>query len=273
MLAGHCDQIGLMVKHIDTEGFLRVSPIGGWDVQMLIGQRLQVWTSDGPLLGIMARKPIHLLTQDERKKVPEIKDLWIDIGATDGEEARELVRVGDAVTLDGEVFSAVAPGTIWVHQNAEITDVEMVNYYCSSEDAATITDEDFFGLVVSWSGGGFGDGAEAVEPVRFWLTDDLTVPEDDQDDGTHRMVLDTAPEAGSPVPSPASIGLVDLFGYGLVWDDVDKMDQPTISLENGTYFLMATVETELFGRIVVPAHPNPVEVCFPLPYPGDVVPH
>jgi len=100
MLAGHCDQIGLMVKHIDKEGFLRVGPIGGWDVQMLIGQRLQVWTKTGPLTGIIARKAIHLLTPDERKKVPEVKDLWIDIGAADGDEARELVSAGDPVTLE-----------------------------------------------------------------------------------------------------------------------------------------------------------------------------
>jgi tetrahedral aminopeptidase len=98
MLAGHCDQIGLMVKHIDDKGFLRVTAIGGWDVQMLLGQKLQVWTKSGPLVGVIARKPIHLLQQEERKVVPEIKDLWVDIGASGGEEAREAVAVGDPVT-------------------------------------------------------------------------------------------------------------------------------------------------------------------------------
>ena len=100
MLAGHCDQIGLLVRHIDDQGFLRVSPVGGWDVQMLIGQKLQVWTTSGPIVGVIARKAIHLLTQDERKTVPEVKDLWIDIGAADVAEARELVQIGDAVTLE-----------------------------------------------------------------------------------------------------------------------------------------------------------------------------
>lgn len=100
MLAGHCDQIGLMVTHIDKQGYLRVSPIGGWDVQMLIGQNLQIWTSEGPIPGVIARKPIHLLTPEERKSVPEIKDLWIDIGAADGDEAKQSVAVGDAVTLE-----------------------------------------------------------------------------------------------------------------------------------------------------------------------------
>jgi putative aminopeptidase FrvX len=99
MLAGHCDQIGLLVKHIDKDGYLRVSPIGGWDVQMLIGQALIVWTAKGPVTGVIARKPIHLLTPEERKVVPEIKDLWIDIAAKDEADARELVSIGDPVTL------------------------------------------------------------------------------------------------------------------------------------------------------------------------------
>ena len=99
MLAGHCDQIGLMVKNIDENGFLWVTPIGGWDVQMLIGQRLHVWTESGPLPAVIARKPIHLLTPEERKQVPEMKKLWVDIGAADREEAAKLVKLGDPVTL------------------------------------------------------------------------------------------------------------------------------------------------------------------------------
>jgi endoglucanase len=79
---------------------LRVTTIGGWDMQMLIGQKMHVWTAKGPVVGVIARKPIHLLPQDERKSVPEIKDLWIDIGAANGDEAREAVAVGDPVTLE-----------------------------------------------------------------------------------------------------------------------------------------------------------------------------
>lgn len=100
MLDAHCDQIGLLVKHIDDKGFIRVSPIGGWDVQMLLGQKLQIWTDSGPINGVIARKAIHLLSPDERKQVGEVKDLWIDIGATDGDEVRERVQLGDPVTLE-----------------------------------------------------------------------------------------------------------------------------------------------------------------------------
>lgn len=100
MLAGHSDQIGLMVKHIDEQGFLWVDAIGGWDLQMLIGQNLQVWGKSGPVAGVIARKAIHLLTPDERKKVPEMKDLWIDIGASDLADAQSVVSVGDPVTFE-----------------------------------------------------------------------------------------------------------------------------------------------------------------------------
>jgi endoglucanase len=100
MLAGHCDQIGLMVKYIDERGFLWVDSIGGWDVQMLIGQNLVVWGRDGAVPGVIARKAIHLLSPEDRKKVPEIKDLWIDIGAKDRDEARQAVAVGDPVTFE-----------------------------------------------------------------------------------------------------------------------------------------------------------------------------
>ncbi|HVX67838.1 MAG TPA: hypothetical protein VHA11_14600, partial [Bryobacteraceae bacterium] len=69
MLAGHCDQIGFLVRYIDAEGFLWVQPIGGWDPQIAVGQRMTVWTAGGPVFGVIARKPIHLLTEEERKQV------------------------------------------------------------------------------------------------------------------------------------------------------------------------------------------------------------
>lgn len=99
MLAGHCDQLGLMVEYIDDHGYLYVQPIGGWDMQILLGQRLTVWTQRGALPGVVSRRPPHLLTNDERKKVPEFHDVWVDIGAQDKKEAAELVRIGDTLTV------------------------------------------------------------------------------------------------------------------------------------------------------------------------------
>ena len=100
MLAGHCDQIGLMVVHIDAEGFLAVQPIGGWDMQVLLGMRLSVHGKTGPVTGVVARKAIHLLKPDERAKVPEFTDIWVDIGAKSQADAEALVRHGDPVTFE-----------------------------------------------------------------------------------------------------------------------------------------------------------------------------
>ena len=81
LLAGHCDQIGLIIQYIDSDGFISVQPIGGWDPIQLVGSRVTIWTASGPVTGVMSRKPIHLLTEEERKVVPKMKDLWFDIGA------------------------------------------------------------------------------------------------------------------------------------------------------------------------------------------------
>jgi putative aminopeptidase FrvX len=100
LLAGHCDQIGLIVQYIDGDGFISVQPIGGWDPIQLVGARVTIQAAGGPVAGVMSRKPIHLLTEEERKQVPKMKDLWIDIGATDKADAESVVRVGDCVTLE-----------------------------------------------------------------------------------------------------------------------------------------------------------------------------
>jgi endoglucanase len=99
MLAGHCDQIGLMVQHVDDNGYLYVQPIGGWDMQVLIGQHLTVWTRQGPVPGVVSRRAPHLLTNEERNKVPQFTDVWIDVGAKDRKDAEALVTAGDPVTF------------------------------------------------------------------------------------------------------------------------------------------------------------------------------
>jgi putative aminopeptidase FrvX len=100
MFAGHADQIGLLVTYINDNGFLYTNTIGGWDPQQLIGQRMTIYTDNGPIPAVIARKPIHLLDQEERKQVVKTKELWLDIGAKDKQEASEIVRIGDPVTLE-----------------------------------------------------------------------------------------------------------------------------------------------------------------------------
>jgi putative aminopeptidase FrvX len=103
MLAGHVDEIGVMVTHIEDNGLLRFTGVGGWDSQVLLGQRIKLLTSGGYVVGVIGKKAIHLMEPDERKKVSEIKSLWIDIGAKDGDEAKGMVRVGDVGVIDQEL--------------------------------------------------------------------------------------------------------------------------------------------------------------------------
>jgi putative aminopeptidase FrvX len=101
-VVGHIDEIGLIVTHIDDNGFLRFVGVGGWDPQILVGQRIELMTRDGVVPGVAGRKPIHLLREEEREKVPKLRDLHIDIGAKDGDEARGVVRIGDVAVIAGE---------------------------------------------------------------------------------------------------------------------------------------------------------------------------
>jgi endoglucanase len=100
IVVGHIDEIGLHITYIDDDGYLRFSEAGGWDPIILVGQRIVIDTRDGPVPGVVGRKPIHLLKDEDRKKYPELKDLHIDIGARDGDEARGRVRIGDTAVID-----------------------------------------------------------------------------------------------------------------------------------------------------------------------------
>jgi endoglucanase len=101
MLAGHCDEVGFMVQYIDQSGFLYFAPIGGVDEQLLPGKRVWVHTQKGPLMGVVGRKPIHLIDPKDREKVAKIHEQFIDVGAKNKREAKRLVNIGDPITFAG----------------------------------------------------------------------------------------------------------------------------------------------------------------------------
>jgi putative aminopeptidase FrvX len=104
MLSGHIDEIGVMVTHVEDQGLIRFMGVGGWDPQVLVGQRIRLQTRNGEVMGVIGKKAIHVMEPDERKKASEIKGLWIDIGAKDGDEAKRMVRVGDVGVVDQDVL-------------------------------------------------------------------------------------------------------------------------------------------------------------------------
>jgi endoglucanase len=99
---GHIDEIGVHITHVDDQGFLRFGEVGGWDPLQLIGQRVRLATRGGDVLGVIGRKPIHLIKSDDRDRAPKTKDLHIDIGAVDADDARTMVRIGDVGVIDVE---------------------------------------------------------------------------------------------------------------------------------------------------------------------------
>jgi putative aminopeptidase FrvX len=115
LLAGHIDEIGVIVTYIDDDGFLYVSPIGGWDSQVLVGQRVRIAGTGGEggdpsagsgqdVFGVIGKKPIHLMKPEEREKVSKFTDLWVDIGAASRAEAEARVQTGDAGVLDARAI-------------------------------------------------------------------------------------------------------------------------------------------------------------------------
>ncbi|WP_047863820.1 M42 family metallopeptidase [Rubrobacter aplysinae] len=104
MLSGHVDEIGVVVTHVDDQGLVHFKGVGGWDPQVLVGQRIRLQTRSGEVRGVIGKKAIHLMEAEDRKKVSDIKTLWIDVGAKDADEAREMVRVGDVGVIDQEIL-------------------------------------------------------------------------------------------------------------------------------------------------------------------------
>ncbi len=99
MLAAHMDEISFVVRHIDDSGFIRVTPLGGFDPKTLTAQRVWVHTRSGPMLGVMGTKPIHILTEEERRAGPKLDHYFVDLGLT-GKEVARKVRIGDAITRE-----------------------------------------------------------------------------------------------------------------------------------------------------------------------------
>lgn len=99
MVVGHADEIGLMVNYIDENGFIRFATIGGIDPGILPGLRVKIYNKKKTFVGVIGKKPIHLLKAEERGKAPKIEDLWVDFGAKDKKDAEKKVSVGDPITF------------------------------------------------------------------------------------------------------------------------------------------------------------------------------
>jgi endoglucanase len=104
MLAGHIDEIGVIATYIDDGGLVYIAPIGGWDPQVLVGQRIRFAGRSGDVIGVVGKKPIHLMKPDEREKASKLTDLWVDLGTASRDETAALLSVGDAGVIDSRTI-------------------------------------------------------------------------------------------------------------------------------------------------------------------------
>jgi len=102
MLAGHLDELGLIITYVNKDGFIYFDTIGGHDRTVISGRRVVIQTANGVVKGVTGKRAIHLMDEGDRKKVPEIHEIWIDIGARSKKEALERVSIGDSATYDHE---------------------------------------------------------------------------------------------------------------------------------------------------------------------------
>lgn len=100
LFAGHMDELGFIVRHIDDKGFLYFGTIGGHDVSLISGRRVVILTEKGPISGVTGKRAIHLMSNEDRKEAPKLHDIWIDIGAEDRKEAESMVNIGDVAVYD-----------------------------------------------------------------------------------------------------------------------------------------------------------------------------
>jgi endoglucanase len=196
MLAGHIDEIGLQITHVDEDGFLYVAEIGGWDPQVLVGQRVRVLTKAGGVIGVIGKKAIHLIEREERDKASKVKQLWVDVGASSRAEVTKLgVRVGDPMVLDQSMIrlgkDRIASRAIDNRIGAFIV-LEALRKLARRRPkacvvaAATVQEE-----IGYYSGGGARTSAYALEPdvaIVVDVTFSSDVPDVDKKEvGEHRL--------------------------------------------------------------------------------------
>ena len=205
MLAGHVDEIGLQVTHIDERGYLFVDEIGGWDAQVLVGQRVVLLGKDRDVVGVLGKKPIHLIQPDERTKASKVKELWVDVGAKSRDEVRELgLRVGDPMVLATKMVrlagDRIASRAIDNRIGAYVV-LEALRALAKEKPAAYVAAVATAQEEIGYSGGGARTSAYAIDP-QVALVVDVTFSTDVPD--IEKKELGEHEIGGGPVLSRGS---------------------------------------------------------------------
>jgi endoglucanase len=200
MLAGHIDEIGVMVTHIDDEGFLYFDGIGGWDPQVLVGQRVRLLGREGPVPAVVGKKPVHLIKGDEKEKASKLEDLWLDVGASGHAAvlARGL-RVGDPGVIDCALVklgeNLIASRSIDNRIGAFVV-LEALRLLHADRPAAQVAAVATSQEEIGYSGGGARTSAYSLDP-QVALVVDVTFATDSP--GMEKKELGEHKLGGGPV--------------------------------------------------------------------------
>ena len=205
LLAGHIDEIGVIVTWIDEKGFAYIEPIGGWDPQVLIGQRLRFLGRHGEVLGVVGKKPIHLMKPEEREKVTKFPDMWVDIGATSRAEAEERLHVGDAGVIDARALDfpngRIVSRSIDDRIGAFVV-LEALRRYAQRPGAATVIAAATTQEEIGYQGGGARVAAQATD-ASMAIAVDVTFATDHP--GADKKEVGEHTIGGGPVITRGSI--------------------------------------------------------------------
>jgi endoglucanase len=183
MIAGHIDEIGVIVQHIDDDGYAHIASIGGWDPQVLVAQRIRFLGAAGNVYGVVGKKPIHLIKPDDRDKASKLTDLWVDIGATNRKDAESRLSVGDAGVIDSNTMDfpngRIVSRSIDNRVGAFVA-LEALRQYAAQPGSATVIATATTQEEIGYRGGGAGVGAHALR-AQMAIVVDVTFATDHPD--------------------------------------------------------------------------------------------
>lgn len=205
MLAGHIDEIGVIVTYIDDEGYAYISPIGGWDPQVLVAQRLRFMGRNGDVFGVVGKKPIHLMKTEDRDKASKITDLWVDIGANTKAEASEKLSIGDPGVIDSRTMDfpngRIVSRSIDDRIGAFVV-LEALKRYSEKPGKAHVVAVATTQEEIGYRGGGAGVCAACVNPQMAMVVDVTFAIDHPQ---VEKKELGEAKLGGGPVLARGSI--------------------------------------------------------------------
>ncbi|MCE2803109.1 MAG: M42 family metallopeptidase [Gemmatimonadota bacterium] len=224
MLAGHIDEIGVIVTHIDDEGYVHIGPIGGWDPQVLVAQRIRFLGRAGEVLGAVGKKPIHLMKPEDREKAAKMTDLWVDIGASSKAEAAALLSVGDAGVIDSRTVDfpnrRIVSRSIDDRIGAFVV-LEALRRYAADPGEARVVAVATTQEEIGYQGGGARVAGERVDPAMAIVVD-VTFATDHP--GLEKKELGEAHIGGGPVLTRGSV--VSPVAFGILRDAAESLAIP-----------------------------------------------